>query len=86
LRFRGEVYHGYHFNCTSCGIELDSSAREIKSRTGFAANDMVRIIQFALNLKLIKIKFLSLSVFFRQNELYCLKCHDRMGVSFIRLI
>lgn len=42
LRFRGEVYHGYHFNCTSCGIELDSTAREIKSRTGFAANDMVR--------------------------------------------
>ncbi|XP_070489992.1 LIM and senescent cell antigen-like-containing domain protein 1 isoform X1 [Chironomus tepperi] len=54
LRFRGEVYHGYHFNCTSCGVELDSTAREIKSRTGFAANDM--------------------------NELYCLKCHDRMGV------
>lgn len=41
LRFRGEVYHGYHFNCTSCGTELDSTAREIKSRTGFAANDMV---------------------------------------------
>ena len=41
LRFRGEVYHGYHFNCTSCGIELDSTAREIKSRTGYAANDMV---------------------------------------------
>lgn len=41
LRFRGEVYHGYHFNCTSCKVELDSTAREIKSRTGFAANDMV---------------------------------------------
>lgn len=32
---------GYHWNCTSCKIELDSTAREIKSRTGFAANDMV---------------------------------------------
>lgn len=41
LRFRGEVYHGYHFNCTACGIELDSSAREVRSRPGFAANDMV---------------------------------------------
>ncbi|XP_055616135.1 LIM and senescent cell antigen-like-containing domain protein 1 isoform X2 [Toxorhynchites rutilus septentrionalis] len=54
LRFRGEVYHGYHFNCTSCGVELDSSAREVKNRTGYAANDM--------------------------NELYCLRCHDRMGI------
>ncbi|XP_055588337.1 LIM and senescent cell antigen-like-containing domain protein 1 isoform X2 [Uranotaenia lowii] len=54
LRFRGDVYHGYHFNCTSCGVELDSSAREVKNRTGYAANDM--------------------------NELYCLRCHDRMGI------
>ncbi|XP_062536136.1 LIM and senescent cell antigen-like-containing domain protein 1 isoform X2 [Armigeres subalbatus] len=54
LRFRGEVYHGYHFNCTACGAELDSSAREVKNRTGYAANDM--------------------------NELYCLRCHDRMGI------
>lgn len=48
LRFRGEVYHGYHFNCTTCGCELDSTAREVKSRPGFAANDMVcgnKIIQ-----------------------------------------
>lgn len=54
LRFRGEVYHGYHFNCTSCNVELDSTAREVKSRPGFAANDM--------------------------NELYCLRCHDKMGI------
>ncbi|XP_049276959.1 LIM and senescent cell antigen-like-containing domain protein 1 isoform X1 [Anopheles funestus] len=54
LRFRGEVYHGYHFNCTACGAELDSSAREVKNRSGYAANDM--------------------------NELYCLRCHDRMGI------
>ncbi|XP_053682167.1 LIM and senescent cell antigen-like-containing domain protein 1 [Sabethes cyaneus] len=54
LRFRGEVYHGYHFNCTACGVELDSTAREVKNRTGYAANDM--------------------------NELYCLRCHDRMGI------
>lgn len=43
LRFRGEVYHGYHFNCTTCSVELDSTAREIKSRTGFASNDMVNM-------------------------------------------
>lgn len=41
LRFRGEVYHPYHFNCTACGVELNSDAREVKSRPGFTANDMV---------------------------------------------
>ena len=54
LKFRGEVYHPYHFNCTACGIELDSSAREVRSRPGYAANDL--------------------------NELYCLRCHDKMGI------
>ncbi|GLV43738.1 steamer duck [Carabus blaptoides fortunei] len=54
LRFRGEVYHPYHFNCTACHVELDSNAREVRSRPGFAANDM--------------------------NELYCLRCHDKMGI------
>ncbi|XP_018334523.1 LIM and senescent cell antigen-like-containing domain protein 1 isoform X1 [Agrilus planipennis] len=54
LKFRGEVYHPYHFNCTACGVELDSNAREVRSRPGFAANDM--------------------------NELYCLRCHDKMGI------
>lgn len=54
MKFRGEVYHPYHFNCTNCGIELDYTAREVRSRPGFAANDM--------------------------NELYCLRCHDKMGI------
>lgn len=54
LRFRGEVYHPYHFNCSSCGIELNADAREVKSRPGFTANEM--------------------------NELYCLRCHDKMGI------
>jgi len=54
LRFRGEVYHPYHFNCSSCGIELNADAREVKSRPGFSANEM--------------------------NELYCLRCHDKMGI------
>lgn len=54
LRFRGEVYHPYHFNCTACHVELDSNAREVRSRPGYAANDM--------------------------NELYCLRCHDKMGI------
>lgn len=42
LRFRGEVYHPYHFNCTACGIELNSDAREVRSRPGYAANEMVK--------------------------------------------
>lgn len=54
LKFRGEVYHPYHFNCTACGVELDSNAREVRNRSGFAKNDM--------------------------NELYCLRCHDKMGI------
>lgn len=43
LRFRGEVYHPYHFNCSTCGVELNSDAREVRSRPGYAANEMVRI-------------------------------------------
>lgn len=54
LRFRGEVYHPYHFNCSSCSVELNADAREVKSRPGFSANEM--------------------------NELYCLRCHDKMGI------
>ena len=30
LRYKGEIYHPYHFNCTTCGIELNASARETK--------------------------------------------------------
>lgn len=54
LRFRGEVYHPYHFNCAACGVELDENAREVRNRPGLAKNDT--------------------------NELYCLRCHDKMGV------
>lgn len=54
LKFRGEVYHPYHFNCTACGVELDANAREVRNRPGLAKNDT--------------------------NELYCLRCHDKMGV------
>jgi len=28
LRFKGEVYHPYHFNCNNCKVELNSEARE----------------------------------------------------------
>lgn len=41
LRFRGELYHPYHFNCTACSVELNSEAREVRSRPGYAANEMV---------------------------------------------
>ncbi|KAJ8718997.1 hypothetical protein PYW07_016553 [Mythimna separata] len=40
LRYRGEVYHGYHFTCATCGVELDHTAREVKNRPGYAANDV----------------------------------------------
>ncbi len=43
LRFRGEVYHPYHFNCSSCNVELNADAREVKSRPGFSANEMVML-------------------------------------------
>ena len=29
LRFQGETYHSYHFNCNSCGIELRPDARQV---------------------------------------------------------
>ncbi|XP_066987488.1 LIM and senescent cell antigen-like-containing domain protein 1 isoform X2 [Macrobrachium rosenbergii] len=54
LRWRGDTFHPYHFNCAACGIELTADAREVKSRPGYTANDM--------------------------NELYCLRCHDKMGI------
>ena len=41
MRFRGETYHPYHFNCTACGIELTASAREVKTRPGYTANELV---------------------------------------------
>ena len=44
FKLQGESYHPYHFNCSSCGTELNSSAREIK------------------------------------DELFCLRCHDKMGI------
>jgi hypothetical protein len=31
LRFRGEVYHPYHFSCTGCKEELTATAREVGS-------------------------------------------------------
>lgn len=44
IKFKGEPYHPYHFNCNSCGIELNADAREVNA------------------------------------ELYCLRCHDKMGI------
>lgn len=51
LRFRNEVYHPYHFNCTACGVELNSDAREVKSRPGLTANEMVSILEKMKSLK-----------------------------------
>ncbi|XP_022658714.1 LIM and senescent cell antigen-like-containing domain protein 1 isoform X2 [Varroa destructor] len=30
LKWRNEPYHAYHFNCTTCSVELTSEAREVK--------------------------------------------------------
>ena len=40
LKFRGEVYHPYHFNCKGCSKELTSSAVEVKTRPGYTANEL----------------------------------------------
>ena len=42
LWFRGETYYPYHFNCKACGVELDSTAREVKTRPGYTAQELVR--------------------------------------------
>ena len=61
LRFRGEVYHPYHFNCTGCSKELTSSAIEVKTRPGYTANELVKT----------KIRFICeyLSIFFLKNQM-----------------
>lgn len=51
LRFRGELYHPYHFNCSACGVELNSDAREVNSRPGYAANEMVFMCYSILNIQ-----------------------------------
>jgi hypothetical protein len=40
--------------CAGCSMELTSSAREVRTRPGYTANEL--------------------------NELYCLRCHDKMGI------
>nr|CAD7572688.1 unnamed protein product [Timema californicum] len=131
LRFRGEVYHPYHFNCTACGIELNADAREVRSRPGFAANEMaadcwtkmanekqvsmaseqthaaaeeiVTLTSSSVSTLCAKLtrrddvwcvdsgatthmcrdknSFLELTPTISQkNELYCLRCHDKMGI------
>ena len=44
LRFQGDVYHPYHFNCADCGVELTSTAREVRSRQGITANKVNLLI------------------------------------------
>lgn len=75
LRFRGEVYHPYHFNCSSCSVELNADAREVKSRPGYSANEMVYI-----SLSKSSSYLFDYFILFFQNELYCLRCHDKMGI------
>ena len=75
LRFRGEVYHPYHFNCKGCNKELTSTAIEVKSRPGYTANELVSWIDFDSCFMTSLIVFLIL-----QNELYCLRCHFKMGI------
>ncbi|XP_052783321.1 uncharacterized protein LOC128219541 [Mya arenaria] len=44
IKYKGEAFHPYHFNCHSCSVELNADAREVNG------------------------------------ELYCLRCHDKMGI------
>jgi len=44
IKYKGDAYHPYHFNCHSCEAELTAEARE------------------------------------KSGELYCLRCHDKMGI------
>jgi len=44
IKYQGDSFHPYHFNCNRCGNELTDDAREIGG------------------------------------ELYCLRCHDTMGI------
>jgi hypothetical protein len=44
LKFRGEYYHPYHFNCKNCGVELTADAREVTHRPGFTAQVLVSSI------------------------------------------
>ena len=75
LRFRGEVYCPYHFNCKGCNKELTSTAIEVKSRPGYTANELVSQKDFDTSF------MISLNVFFIfQNELYCLRCYFKMGI------
>ncbi|CAM6006363.1 unnamed protein product [Sphagnum balticum] len=37
IKWRGEAYHPYHYNCKQCGTELNSDAREVKRRTILSA-------------------------------------------------
>ena len=46
LRWRGDTYHPYHFNCANCEVELTHQAREVKSRPGYTVNQMVRLTRW----------------------------------------
>ena len=52
LRFQGDVYHPYHFNCAGCGVELTSTAREVRSRQGLTANKVITQIVIVLSYKI----------------------------------
>ena len=64
LRFRGEVYHPYHFNCTACGNELTSTAREVRTRPGYTANDLNELYC----LRLVSIEYLCLNIYSDLND------------------
>ncbi|KAI5646949.1 LIM domain-containing protein [Phthorimaea operculella] len=88
LRYRGEVYHGYHFTCATCGVELDHSAREVKHRPGYAANDVVyHGYHFTCATCGVELDHSAREVKHRPgyaandvNNLFCLRCHDKMGI------
>ena len=36
----GAYYHPYHFQCHQCGVELTSTAREVRVRAGLTAGQL----------------------------------------------
>ena len=96
LRFRGEVYHPYHFSCTGCKEELTATARCLYL---LIVCIICKAFSVPANINLPTprpILFQSLvivcTVHIREvrtrpgytanelNELYCLRCHDKMGI------
>ena len=76
LRFRGDVFHAYHFRCTGCDEELTSTAREVKVRQS-------NLYLLCKRRQVFRHYSVSIPIYYcvaLQDELFCLRCHDKMGI------